>query len=278
MGESCASGISCQTGAALCDDGMSCAAIGACKNTTNTIRPVCPPTRPLYCADGETCVADVATECPTGGTCGAGEVKCADLSCAKDVTQCPSSEGCVVKPFLYRCSDGSCVETAGACPTRKTCPAGAVLCQSDGSCRYSSTECPSATARACALSEVRCPDGSCQANKKLCPMILSCPPTYPIKCWDGSCKGSLVSCPPLQTCPEGTVTCSVGSCVDDAKLCPTSVQCPPASPVLCQSGICAQNATLCAPPSDPRFGPTWATVRCPGNSFVSSLAGCGQLL
>jgi len=324
--EDCPSQVSCGVGQVLCASGAcadileACPAPVACSDTQvrcpdgscnyNLLLcaspPSCPLDTPVLCpnlhcvASAEQCQgADVCStnssslidprvyRCPNGQCAKAPEfcspgVTCpvefpvfCNNECVSSVTACSSLARPACGGSLpVRCSDGSCRRTTTDCPTQFTCPEGYPVRCAEARCAAASDMCASADLLACQDDFIRCPNGDCARSFAECPTVITCAPTE-FRCVDGTCRDDCTSVPEdsLVHCRDGLVTCPKSSglvCAVSLEECAQSLTCPPTKPVRCYDASCAYTLSECPPA--PRYNN--AKYACQ-QGWTSSATTCG---
>ncbi|KAL6065542.1 putative serine/threonine-protein kinase SIS8 isoform B [Balamuthia mandrillaris] len=137
--------------------------------------------------------------------CAAGMIRCCDGSCRHGLEQCLSHHCSWPAPFSsdVRCLSDQCAASSEDCAVSASCGLGMELCE-DGVCRELS-QCPAVSTEMCPLSSTLCPDLSCAPQGTECNAFQSYCGKNKIKCWDGSCIPNDRLCPhpslAIQTTP-----------------------------------------------------------------------------
>ncbi|KAL6057428.1 CLL4A clavata1-like receptor S/T protein kinase protein [Balamuthia mandrillaris] len=133
--------------------------------------------------------------------CAAGMIRCCDGSCRHGLEQCLSHHCSWPAPF--RCLSDQCAASSEDCAASASCGPGMELCE-DGVCRELS-QCPAVSIEMCPLSSTLCPDLSCAPQGTECNVFPSYCGKNKVKCWDGSCIPNDRLCPhpslAIQTTP-----------------------------------------------------------------------------
>ena len=150
-------GISCQEGQVLCDDGI-------CRDEKNNPTQIVCPVGTVLCPD-LTC-RNSLSQCKTDyPECGKDQYRCRDQSCVDDIKKCPSTLTCSHSQMV--CPDGTCVDSVLNCGRLKTCPESEPFLCLDYSCAKNAESCTHFPA--------------CEDGKFLCSDTLEC---------SASCGGS----------------------------------------------------------------------------------------
>ena len=173
--------------------------------------PTCPVGAPFQCLDGS--CRQLSADCPSALVCPPGSYLCYDgITCANNITAfCPPFPPAPCASGLYACPSGLCVASISECPTSVTCPVGQVLCGSDHSCKASADLCQQLF-ECYAPNNFRCSDGSCRLSETDCPSAVTCPVGYTM-CPNGHCSLGSSSCrfsfnqssSPTSSCPLNLV-------------------------------------------------------------------------
>lgn len=300
--------LKCVKSSYLCDcpkDQFKCHQDFKCVSTLSlcptSLSLFCPDEYPFKCSDN-TC-RKTHLDCSSPSACPPRYLQCPDLSCAKDLTQCPEFIGCPSKDFpnkVFKCSDQSCVTDPKDCPTRLTCSISDQVVCPDKNCVSSELECR--TPAVCDENLVLCSDQSCRTSHSDCPKQPSCPfgkalcsdgscrescsltsvddPSLPKKCAmdqficpGGECVSNYFLCSTLFSCPKGTLQCPDLSCVFSLSSCVQKDCLPPLT--LCWDGSCQSSSSKCPTRTT---CPDEYSVKCPDNQCVSDASSCKPLI
>ena len=241
---------------------------------------------------------------PSG--CATGETRCNDGTCATKPSDCTKSSGGANEcpsNAPHRCEGGLCTRGGQYCPAipgKSSCPDAKLRCYS-GQCVTDFSQCQLISP--CLGNTVRCLDGTCKANPRLCPLHNSCPSEAKYRCADGLCATSpgtcvvgSTGCPGLHAvrcesgecvtsanecsnvtrlssgCAPGLIKCWNGACEIDIYSCPSQSGCPHTKPHRCNDGNCVNDPSTCSATITECDESTH--FRCPNGGCVTSLHLC----
>ncbi|GAB5369195.1 hypothetical protein AAMO2058_001384700 [Amorphochlora amoebiformis] len=231
---------------------------GSCQlnSTICTAFPSCPKTLPVTCPDNS-CAGSIK-DCPSSYKCPSTlPVKCSDGSCVSAESYCstPSVLSGTCPDGWYRCpASTNCAPNRDLCPSVLSCPmVNGVLYDRcvDGTCRSS---CSDLSYFGCSTSQVTCPTAltgypSCVLNITDCPESFACPSKAPVVCADGTCVADKSLCPAWPTDFQNRVPCPDGGWALNRGLCGTAVSCPSTAPYKCHDETCRMDPADCVEPN-----------------------------